>query len=178
MSVLSSPPVRAPHRPSPFAGAVLGAAAVVMGLMAGLFFAFDVSVMPGLAAVDDRTFVAAMQAANAAILNPVFGLTFGGAAVLTLVAGVLLLAGGRRRAATWALAALGLYVVVLVLTMGVEVPLNDQLAAAGDARTLADPAAVRARFEPTWVPVNVFRTLGCTAALACLARAIHLNARG
>src|SRR6186713_801850 len=48
---------------------------------------------------------------------------------------------------------------VLVITFGVNVPLNDRLAAAGDPATLADPAAVRAAFEQTWVRWNVVRAV-------------------
>ncbi len=40
---------------------VLGAAVIAMGLLAGLFYAFDVAVMLGLTATDDRTLVDAMQ---------------------------------------------------------------------------------------------------------------------
>ena len=43
------------------AGIVLAAATVAMGLIAGVYFAYAVSVMPGLAGLDDRAFVAAMQ---------------------------------------------------------------------------------------------------------------------
>ncbi|MER6362184.1 hypothetical protein [Kitasatospora sp. NPDC001527] len=61
-----------PARGSAATGPVLATATTAMGLMSGLFFAFDVSVMPGLAAGDDRTYVTAMQHINAAITNPVF----------------------------------------------------------------------------------------------------------
>ena len=40
---------------------VLVAAVVATGLLTGLFYAFDVAVMPGLTAADDRTLVDAMQ---------------------------------------------------------------------------------------------------------------------
>ena len=40
---------------------VLVAAVVAMGLLTGLFHAFDVAVMPGLTAADDRTVVDAMH---------------------------------------------------------------------------------------------------------------------
>ncbi len=51
-------------------------------------------------------------------------------------------------------------------------PLNDQLAAAGDPHRLADPAAVRHTFEQPWVLWNTVRTVASTAALGCLARAL------
>lgn len=48
-------------------GAVLGC-----GLMAGLFFAFSVCVMKALSQLAPEKGMAAMQAINVAILNPLF----------------------------------------------------------------------------------------------------------
>lgn len=155
-----------------WAGLLLGAALVTTGLMAGLFFAFSVSVMPGLGAGDDRTFVTAMQHMNAAIENGVFAVAFGGALVFTAAAVVMLRGLGHRSAGRWALVAAVLYVVVLVLTFAVNIPLNDELARAGAADRIPDLAAVRHDFESVWVPVNAVRTALCAAALACLAPAL------
>ena len=155
--------------------ATLVAAAVAMGLMAGLFAAFSYAVMPGLGRTDDRTFVGAMQSINSAILNGWFALAFGGALVLSGIAAVLHLGRGHRAPLPWILAGLALYVLVLVITMGVNVPLNDKLAAAGAVDRIADLAEVRARFEATWVRWNVVRALASTAALGCLAWALRLS---
>jgi uncharacterized membrane protein len=73
-------------------GPVLVVAAVATGLIAGLFYAYSVSVMPDLAGADDHTFVHGMNEINDAIENPVFFLSFLGAPALTLAA----LFSGRR----------------------------------------------------------------------------------
>ncbi|MFI9642503.1 DUF1772 domain-containing protein [Micromonospora sp. NPDC051925] len=159
------------------AGLTVGASTTLMGLMAGLFWGFDISVMPGLADSDDLTFVTAMQNINAAIENVLFGAVFVGAFVLPAIATVLLFSTARRAAAAWTLVAVACYLVTLALTMGVEVPLNDRLAAAGDPSRITDLAAVRADFEGLWVGVNVARTLTCTAAVVCLSRALVLYGR-
>jgi hypothetical protein len=57
------------------ADVVLGAAVIAMGLLAGLFYAFDVAVMPALTAADDRTLVDAMQQMIDKIENPALFLT-------------------------------------------------------------------------------------------------------
>ena len=75
-----------PPGPLDVSGIVLGAAVIAMGLLAGLFYAFDVAVMPGLTGADDGTLVDAMQQMNDAIENPAFFLTFLGAPVLAVVA--------------------------------------------------------------------------------------------
>jgi uncharacterized membrane protein len=143
----------------------LVAAVITNGLMAGLFAAYSYAVMPGLGRAGDRTFVEAMQQTNAAILNGWFGICFGGAVVFAAVAVVL---HRGRPGLGWIVAGLVLYVAVLVVTFAVNVPLNDALAAAGNA----DPAGVRARFEGTWVRWNVVRAVLSTGAFGCLTWAL------
>ena len=147
-----------------WSGATLVAGTITTGLMAGLFAAFSYAIMPGLARTDDATFVAAMQRINVAILNPVFGLCFGGALALTALA--LVLRRGEPGAG-WILAGLLLYAAVLVVTFAANVPLNNRL----DAAT-GDPGAARAAFEAAWVRWNLLRSLLNTAALGCLCGAL------
>ncbi|WP_261986928.1 DUF1772 domain-containing protein [Actinomadura sp. HBU206391] len=153
------------------------AATIAMGLSAGLYYAYSCSVMLGLGRADDRTFVDGMQKINAAILNGWFFLTFAGALVLTAVAALLHFRGDGRAAFGWIVAALVLYVIVLIITMGFNVPLNNELEAAGDAARIADPSAVRERFETAWVRWNLARTVVCTAAFGCLTWALVLHGR-
>ncbi|MCZ4124428.1 anthrone oxygenase family protein [Streptomyces sp. H39-S7] len=160
------------------AGPVLGAATVATALMAGVFFSFDVAVIPGLRRGDDRTFIGAMQNINVAIENPVFFLAFFGALVLTGVAAFQQRRLGRRAVSGWVLASFALYVVALLVTMGGNIPLNDELAKAGDPARIADPAAVRDTFENTWIALNIVRTTACTVAVGCLSRALSLHGRG
>ncbi|MFK0235493.1 anthrone oxygenase family protein [Streptomyces vinaceus] len=164
---------------SRLATALLMFATVLVGLMAGLFFAFDVSVMPGLARGDDRTYVTAMQNINAVIDgNALFGTVFVGALLAAAASAAVELRGGRRGVAVWAGAAAVLYLVVLVVTFTVNIPLNNELAAAaaGDAaRTAGFP--IVDRFKGTWVTTNIVRTLCSTAALVALVRALVLYGR-
>ncbi|WP_457030512.1 anthrone oxygenase family protein [Kitasatospora sp. P5_F3] len=160
-----------------FRGAVLLGATLTMGLSAGLFFAYSCSVMPGLAKADDRTFVETMQRINVAILNGWFMVVFVGAIVLTLLAVVLQFRGGDRGLLPWLIAAAVLYLVVLVVTGAVNVPLNDQLAAAGSLDGIPDLAAVRETFETTWVRWNTVRTVSATAGFGCLVAALVVGGR-
>ena len=72
-----------------FRGGALAAATLTTGLMAGLYYAYAISVMLGLSRTDDRTFLSAMQQINVAILNPWFFVSFLGALVFTALAGGL-----------------------------------------------------------------------------------------
>ena len=155
-------------------GLVLGAALVALALVAGLIYTFSAAVMPNLAGADDRTFVATMQRFNE---NPAFQLTFTGALVLTALAAVLQRRHGSRVALRWTIAALVLYGIVIAVTAGLHIPLNDEIDRAGDPDRIADLAHVRDRFEGPWVAGNIVRTLFSTAAVAALARALFLYGR-
>ena len=57
---------------------LLVASTVVVGLMAGFFYAYACSVMVGLDRVDDRTFIVTMQWINATVRNAAFAPAFFG----------------------------------------------------------------------------------------------------
>jgi uncharacterized membrane protein len=130
----------------------LGLATVCTGLLAGLYYAFAVAVIPGLANADDRTFVTAMVEINKAIVNPVFMLSFLGAPLLSLVVAWV----GRRKLDRWLIAAVALNVVAFLITAAINVPLNDDLE---KTRNLGD-------FHDAWVAWNIVRTVATTGALA------------
>src|SRR4051794_12031864 len=96
-----------------FSGVVLVAAMVAAGLIAGLFYAYACSVMPGLARGDDKTFVEAMRGINVAIINPVFMLTFLGA---PLLAGVAVFLNLGSRSLPWVIAGFVCLVAMLLIT--------------------------------------------------------------
>ena len=159
------------------ATAVLVVATLAMALFAGLFYTYATSIMVGLRRTEDRVFVSAMQWFNATIGNVWFAFSFVGSAVLTVVAAVVHLDGSRRVVLPWIVAALACYGVTFVITVAVNVPLNNELAAAGEPDRIADVAAVRRRFEARWVRWNVLRAVTSAAALACLLWALALHGR-
>ncbi|MER5882891.1 anthrone oxygenase family protein [Streptomyces sp. NPDC001941] len=169
---MQQPHAPAPRRPrsaTTWQGVVLGSATVAMGLIAGVWYAFSVAVMPALARSGDRVYIEVMQNINDVIENPLFFASFFGALILTGVA-----AWQQRTTAAkwWVIGALIAYGLVFVLTSGANVPLNNALAAAGDPAKIKDPHAVRAAFENSWVFWNVVRGLLSTAALVLLAKAL------
>jgi uncharacterized membrane protein len=131
--------------------------------------------MPGLAKTDDKTFVSAFQAIDRAIINPVFlGLGFVGALFFTLLAGLLQL---KEDALPWIAVAFALYLITMIITIAVNVPLNDALKAAGDPETV-DVAAVRAAFdESRWRAFNLIRVVLNMLAFGLLAYALVLTGR-
>jgi uncharacterized membrane protein len=65
---------------------------------------------------------------------------------------------------------------VLVITFTINVPLNNELDAAGEPGATTDATGARQRFEAKWVRWNVVRAAASTAALACLAIALAVSA--
>lgn len=131
---------------------VLLAARVTTGLLAGLYFAYAVSVMPALKAMPDEMFADVMNKINVVIVNPLFllGAFFGAPA--TAVAYLF------WEQDAYAVAAAVLAVVTLLITFAVNIPLNNALAEGGS----------RQDFEARWVGFNILRTLTGIASLVCL----------
>ncbi|MGC1208880.1 MAG: anthrone oxygenase family protein [Ornithinimicrobium sp.] len=130
---------------------VLIGARISAGLMAGLYFAFAVAVMPALHRLGDAAFVETMNRINVSIVNPIFLLIFFAAPVLAVVAAVLV-----RSPVVYTAAALG--VGTLLITLVANVPLNNKLAA----------GASRADFESLWVLFNDLRTITSIGSLVLL----------
>jgi uncharacterized membrane protein len=148
------------------------AATLTMGLVAGAFVLYAHAIMPGLKKTDDRTFVTAFGSIDRAIINPWFMAGgFLGALVFTLVA---VFAHLGQDALPWIVGALVLYAIAFVITLAVNVPLNDALKAATDPNL----AAVRDQFdEARWAGWNVVRAVTSTAAFGSLMWALVVYGR-
>ncbi|WP_433207371.1 DUF1772 domain-containing protein [Dactylosporangium sp. CS-047395] len=151
---------------------VLAATALLVGLSAGVFFAYSTSVMLAVHKLDDRTFIDVMQKINSAILNGWFLTVYVGALLLAIVAVLLHLSAGHRAPLPWLLAALVLYGIVFIVTAALNVPMNNTLDAAGPVAAIADPAAVRTAFEGPWVGWNLVRTAASAGSLLTVAIAL------
>jgi uncharacterized membrane protein len=150
-------------------------ATMTTGLVAGVYAIYANAFMPGLAKTDDKTFVSAFQAVDRAIVNPLFlGLGFIGALLFTLLAGVFSL---KEKALPWIAVAFVLYLATIILTMAVNVPMNDALKAAGDPASI-DVAAARAAFdEAKWRTFNLVRTVLALVSFGILGWALYLTGK-
>ena len=155
-----------------FQAIVLVAATITTGLVAGLFFTYTNNVMPALARSNDRSYIEVMQHINVVIINGWFLLNFVGALVLSGAAVALTLPSDSRAVLPWTAAAFVFYAGTILITGRLNIPLNNELAAAGDPGRLPDPAAARKRFEEPWVRYNRARTATSLAAFVCLAIAL------
>ncbi|MEM8753707.1 MAG: anthrone oxygenase family protein [Pseudomonadota bacterium] len=138
------------------ADGLLFASLALFALMAGFFYAYSVSVMPGLNLAAPEAAVGAMRGINVAVQNPVFFVTFFMTPLIAAAAAAALFAAGRPFAAGWALAAAAVYALgAMGPTIAVNVPMNQALAAAENGE---DAAALWAAYEPRWTLWNHVRT--------------------
>lgn len=77
------------------------AAAIGSGLMAGLFFVFSVCIMQALSRLPPDQGVAAMNAINVVIQNPLFLFAFMGTALLGLILLVMAFIWGGQGSICW-----------------------------------------------------------------------------
>ena len=144
---------------------LVATAVVATGLQAGTYYTWASGVMPGLARVNDRTFVNAFQQMNIAIVNPVFMASFFGAPALAVAAAVVT----RGPARPLVIAGAALAMATLVITAAGNIPLNNALDRAGPVDKIIDVASLRQSFEKPWVRLNIMRAVTSTASLTALA---------
>ena len=146
-------------------------AAIGCGVVGGVFFAFSTFVMKALRLLPPREGIAAMQAINVAVINPLFLGVFLGTAALCAALVVLALVRWPAPGAALLLAGGLLYLVsTFGVTMLGNVPLNDALAALAPG---ADDAAARwDDFAKRWTAWNHVRTAAAIAAMVVLIVAI------
>jgi uncharacterized membrane protein len=160
-------------RPGAFLSGVralmLGGATLTTGLVAGVFYAYSVSVDPGLAAQSDASYVATMQEINERIQNPLFFASFIGAVLFLLAALAVHLP--RLRSGRFLLISLACLLYIgggFLLTAFINVPMNDQLATVdpeAPPRVLARASEV---YEGPWDFWNGVRTVFSTLAFLAL----------
>ncbi|MFD8685511.1 DUF1772 domain-containing protein [Streptomyces sp. NPDC059651] len=148
------------------ASLILTLAVITTGLYAGFMLTFLLAVMPGLAALPDDRFTAAMRRFNEKVPGPVFLLLFLGVIAFPVVA--LFTESGEDR---WpqVVAASACAVASHLVTIGGNIPLNKALAESEGG----DDSAARAAFETRWNTLHRFRTVLSLAAFVLLAAAAH-----
>lgn len=148
---------------------VLGVlAALLIGVVGGIFVAFSVSVMPALDRVQAERAVQVMRTINQVILNPLFLSCFLGALIVPAGAAVFAFLADQASAGWLFVVATVVYLVgSFGVTAGINVPLNNQLENDGDPADDPEgrPQHRWANFAPRWTRWNTMRSLACVASL-------------
>lgn len=138
-------------------------AAVGTGLNAGLFFIFSACIMAALGRLPSEDGIAAMNAINDAIQNLLFFLVFLGTAVVAVGILVIAFVHALPGSALAIAASLVFLVGTIGVTIVVNVPMNNALAATSPA----EPRAARlwADYLSSWTAWNHVRSLASLASL-------------
>ena len=145
---------------------------LLCALVAGLVLGFAVVVMPGIAKLPDRDFLAAFKRMDGIIQDrqPIFMLVWVGSILSTLVTLVLgtLELSGVARGVLWV--ACGLYLLAVQgPTIRFNIPLNNAVQVLAieslDEQGLAD---ARTQFEAPWNRWNRFRSLAASLSVVAL----------
>ena len=154
---------------------LLGASAVLTALVAGLFYAWSVSITLGLKRVSDTEYISVMQSTNREIQNAFFFSVFFGAQIVLPVTTYFYYGHVHR---FWLLLAATLFysVGVMGVTIFGNVPMNNrldrfELEKAGET----EMARERKQYEGGWNILNNLRTVSSLVAIvlvviACLCR--------
>ena len=149
---------------------ILVVGGTLTSLLAGLFYAFNVAVVPGLRHLKGTQHIAAMQSINEKIKNPVFFLSFFGPSILLPLAAYL----HRAEASFPLLVTASLLHIIGAngVTIVGNIPLNERFAKI-DASQLSDAEAdqVRQEFQgpgTPWMRFHAARTLASVAATALI----------
>lgn len=152
---------------------ILVVTAVLTALVAGLFFAWSVSITLGLLRVSDSEYVSVMQSTNRAIQNPLFFAAFFGAQIFLFVS--LFFFYGQSSRFWLLLAATVFYTVgVMGVTIFGNVPMNNSLDRFDlKSATQEEISTHRKNYEGRWNALNNVRTISSTIAIilviiACL----------
>jgi uncharacterized membrane protein len=156
-------------------GAALGLSTIGAGLGAGLFYGYQISVIRGLAEVEDVSYVTTFQALNDTIVNAWFAPVFFGTVPLIGIALVLNRRAPRPVKIFIALA-LVLHIASFAVTVAGNVPLNNDLARV-DPVTVESAALARADFEDQWNRLHLVRTLLSVAGFTSLVGAAVIGRR-
>lgn len=145
----------------------------MLGMMAGFFYSYSVSVMPGLNHAQPKVAIAAMQSLNVTIRNPTFFVTFFLTIPVGLLGALLLWRCCQKRASIWLALAILIYLFGAVIPTGViNVPMNDALGQQRIPTDLGAALELWKSYAPEWTFWNTFRTVTTMLALLTCACAI------
>lgn len=146
---------------------------LLCGALFGFFYAWVCSTMWGLDQADPRIAIAAMQAMNASVRNAIFAPAFFGTPVVLAVTTVVLYLASQQTAALWCLSATVLVTFPgVVLTMAINVPMNEALGALEVPTNIDAAQAIWQAYSPDWQFWNQARTMATGLGLLCLGLAM------
>ena len=148
------------------------------GAMAGFFYAYSMSVMWALDAVDPKAAIAAMQSINIVVRNAIFFPAFFGLPVVALVAaGLWRVQGLHNVALLLALAAIVYLIGTFLVTIVLNIPMNERLARTNIPAEVEAARTIWEAYSIPWTLWNHIRTASSFATLVLTGWALYLAGR-
>lgn len=135
-------------------------AILLTGLIAGLFYGYDCSIIKGLGDLSDQEYLSAFKSINRAILNPYFFISFMGSMLVLPIAVWLTYKDGGTASCYLLVASAIVYGAgVFGVTLLGNVPLNNLLEQFDiQVASQTDIQALRQKFEASWNKLHHIRT--------------------
>lgn len=141
----------------------------------GILALYSHTIMPGLKHTDNTTFVRSFQAIDRQIINPIFMLQFF-APLFVLGLAAYYAFKHHLVEAKYICIALVCYFVAVIVTMTVNVPLNDGIKKLTNLQSTESFASARAQFqESKWLLFNHIRTAFTLVATLSTAAAVWVS---
>ncbi len=143
-------------------------ATILVALLAGIFLAYSISVIPALRRAGDQEYVRTMQNINIVIQNPVFFLVFMGPVLLLPIISFLAYDPSNNLRFYALVGASTLYILgSFFMTVLGNVPLNERLARVNVSQA-SEVAKARSMYEKPWNKLHSVRTIFSMATASIL----------
>lgn len=142
---------------------------LLTGAIFGFFYAWVCSTMWGLDQIDPRVSLTAMNGMNASVRNAVFAPAFFATPFASLLAGLVAWKYRFHRSALWFVAAGLIYLCGgLLLTMTLNVPMNEALALRQVPSDILAAQEIWQDYSGPWQQYNLIRTVLSGLSLLCV----------
>ena len=150
--------------------ALYGICTLLTGLLAGVFYGYQCSVINGLGRLGSREYLLAFKSINVAILNPIFFLVFLGSLIFLILSTLVMYRAGNTDLLIYLLVATAIYAfAVFGVTAICNVPLNDSLASFDiQSATSSEIKQMRLTFEAKWNKWHLIRTIASVMSFITL----------
>lgn len=147
-----------------------GISILLTGLLAGLFFGYQCSIINGLGALGNEEYLLSFQSINRVIQNPIFFIVFMGPVIVLPIACYLNYKIGGSDLFPYILSSALIYLIaVFGITVACNVPLNDMLDKFNiQSATDAQLQDMRTQFESRWNKWHLVRTVASVVAFITL----------
>jgi uncharacterized membrane protein len=154
---------------------LLAVTTILSGLMSGFFFAYTFSVNLGLAKLNNKEYLTAMQSINKQVLNPIFYISFFGTLFSLVISSIMYFDIHSTKFFLIFFSCISYVIGVLGITATRNVPLNNQVELFDITKASEESIqTMRTIFEKPWLYWNNIRTLASFVTFVCLVIALTL----